>query len=260
MIHIRSSKELAKMRRGGRLVAETLQILAKLVKPGVSTRELDKAAYKFITSRGAKPSFLGYRGFPASICTSVNCQVVHGIPGRYRLEEGDIIGIDLGVKWDGYHTDAAITVPVGKIDPETLKLVEVTLEALKAAIAEARPGKRVEDISFAIQSTAEAEGFSATKNFVGHGIGKKVHEEPQIPNLGTPGKGPRLKPGMVLCPEPMINVGTGETDLLEDGWTAVTKDRSLSAHFEHTIVVTDGEPEIITAFDGGWYYNLINNY
>ncbi|MEW5766114.1 MAG: type I methionyl aminopeptidase [bacterium] len=246
MIHIRSPKELAKMRRGGRLVAETLQMLTKLVRPGIKTLELDRAAYEFITSRGAKPAFLGYRGFPASICTSVNCQVVHGIPGQYRLKEGDIIGVDLGVIWEGYCTDAAITIPICEVTPETSRLLEVAFDALKAAMSEARSGKRVQDISFAIQSTAEAEGFFATKDFVGHGIGKKIHEEPQIPNIGQPGKGPRLKPGMVLCPEPMINAGTGETEVLADGWTAVTKDRSLSAHFEHTIVVTEGEPEILT--------------
>lgn len=246
MIVLKSKREVEIIRENGRLVARVLNALGKLIKPDVTTKELEVFAHEFITKEGGYPAFLGYRGFPASICTSVNEEVVHGIPGARRLKEGDIISIDLGVSRGGYYADASMTFRVGKVDRKVAHLLDVTLDALYKGIAKARPGMRVLDISHAIQSCVEEEGFSVVRDLVGHGIGQQMHEEPQVPNFGEPGKGPRLKPGMTICIEPMVNQGGAETKTLDDGWTVVTKDGSLSAHFEHTVLIREGEPEILT--------------
>lgn len=246
MIVLKSASEIAKMSLAGQIVAAALDELKRLVKPGVSTRELDMFAEAFIIKREAKPAFKGYRNFPASLCTSINEQVVHGIPSDRVLLEGDIIGLDLGAIVDGYYGDAAVTVPVGRIDPKVEQLLKVTEEALYRGIEQVRCGNRLSDISHAVQSYVEAAGFSVVRDFVGHGIGRELHEEPQIPNLGKPGQGPRLKAGMVLAIEPMVNMGGSEVRILSDNWTAVTQDGSLSAHFEHTVVVTEDGPVILT--------------
>jgi len=234
------------MREAGRIVAETLALLEKAVEPGITTQELNDLAEKFILSRGAYPSFKGYRGFPASICVSVNEEVVHGIPGLRKLSEGDIISIDIGVVLQGYHSDAAITVPVGRIPPEIQRLLSVTQEALWRGISQARPGRRLSDISHAIQAHVEKNGYSVVREFVGHGIGRTMHEEPQVPNYGRPGRGPRLEPGMTLAIEPMVNQGRPEVRVLENGWTVITADGSYSAHFEHTVAVTADGPKVLT--------------
>lgn len=239
MIVVKSEEEVSKIERACSIVALTLKELEQMVAPGLTTRDLEKRAEEVIASNGGTPAFKGYRGFPASICTSVNDQVVHGIPSPKRvLREGDIVSIDLGVIYDGFYGDAAVTVPVGEIVPGTRRLMEVTREALHAAIPEARDGARVSDIGNAVQRHAEAAGFSVVRSFVGHGIGKSLHEEPQIPNFGRPGRGPRLRSGMTLAIEPMVNAGRFEVRILDDGWTAVTVDGSISAHFEHTVLVT----------------------
>lgn len=234
------------MREAGRLVARLLLELERRIRPGVTTQELDRFAEEFIRAAGGTPSFKGYRGFPASICTSVNEEVVHGIPGPRRLEEGDIISIDVGVWLQGYHSDGARTYPVGEIDPEGRRLLEVTERALYAGIAQARPGNRVSDISHAVQQVVEAAGFSVVREFVGHGIGRRIHEDPQVPNFGPPGRGPRLRPGMTLAVEPMVNEGGPEVVLKEDRWTAVTVDGRRSAHFEHTVAITEDGPAILS--------------
>lgn len=246
MIVVKSERELELMREAGRIVAETLALLEKAVEPGITTQELNDLAEKFILSRGAYPSFKGYRGFPASICASVNEEVVHGIPGLRKLSEGDIISIDIGVVLQGYHSDAAITVPVGRIRPEIQRLLSVTQEALWLGISQARPGRRLSDISHAIQAHVEKNGYSVVREFVGHGIGRTMHEEPQVPNYGRPGRGPRLEPGMTLAIEPMVNQGRPEVRVLENGWTVVTADGSYSAHFEHTVAVTADGPKVLT--------------
>jgi methionyl aminopeptidase len=216
------------------------------VQPGVTTAELDQIAEDFILARGARPAFKGYNGFPASICASVNEQVVHGIPGLRRLESGDIIGIDIGAEINGYFGDSAITLPVGEVSQNALNLLKATEESLYAGISMAIEGNRLSDISHAVQSCVESRGFSVVRDFVGHGIGKSMHEEPQVPNFGKPGRGPRLKAGMTLAIEPMVNIGAYEVQTLPDNWTVVTKDASLSAHFEHTIAITGKAPEILT--------------
>ncbi len=246
MITIKSKQELAYMREAGRIVALAFAELKKAIEPGVTTGELDRLAQDFILAQGGRPAFLGLYGFPASICTSVNEEVVHGIPGLRKLENGDIISIDIGVEINGYFGDGAVTFPVGEISAEAKRLLQVTEEALYAGIARARVGYRLSDISHAIQEYVESRGFSVVRDYVGHGIGKSMHEEPQVPNFGRPGRGPRLRPGMTLAIEPMINAGTHEVCLCADNWTVVTKDAKLSAHFEHTVAVTDGEPEILT--------------
>lgn len=227
----------------------TAQALARLrgaVVPGVTTKELEKAAEDFILKKGAKPAFKGYRGYPASICTSVNDEVVHGIPSARRLREGDIVSIDLGVYYKGYYGDSAITLPVGTISEKTKRLMRATEEALALGIAQAVAGNRVSDISHAIQHYVEAAGYSVVRALVGHGVGKQLHEEPQVPNFGPPGKGPKLIPGMTLAIEPMVNEGDWRVKFLADGWTVVTDDGSCSAHFEHTVLVTEGSPRILT--------------
>ena len=246
MITIRTKKEIEIMRKSNRLVAQVLQKLRGAIKPGITTTELDEIAELSIKEAGAVPAFKGYRGYPATLCASVNEEVVHGIPGPRTLREGDIVSLDLGAYLYGYYGDAAITVPVGTINEEAKKLLKVTEEALYRGIEQAKNGNRLFDISHAIQSWVEPFGFSVVRDFVGHGIGRNLHEEPQVPNFGPPHQGPRLSPGMVLAIEPMINVGTWEVKILKDGWTVVTSDRSLSAHFEHTIAITDGRPDILT--------------
>jgi methionyl aminopeptidase len=249
-IELKSPDEIDKMTRASKIVAEVLEALRAQVKPGVTTEELDRFAEKFIVERGGVPAFKGYRVrdrvYHHTLCTSINEAVVHGIPSNRTLKDGDIIGLDLGVIVDGYYGDAAITVPIGSISQAIQRLLAVTEEALYKGIAQAVVGHRISDISHAVQQHAEAASFSVVTEFVGHGIGRRLHEEPQIPNYGEPGKGPRLRPGMALAIEPMVNMGRPETRCLEDGWTAVTRDGSLSAHFEHTIAVTDTGPRILT--------------
>jgi methionyl aminopeptidase len=253
-IELKSSEEIEKMSRASQIVAEVLAALRHQIKPGMTTEELDRFAEKFILERGGKPAFKGYqvrdKTYQHTLCVSVNDEVVHGIPSSRVLTEGDIVGLDIGVVVDGYYGDAAITVPVGAISDGARRLLQVTEEALHRGIAQAIVGNRISDISHAVQSHAEGANFSVVTEFVGHGIGRRLHEEPQVPNYGEPGKGPRLRPGMTLAIEPMVNMGRPETRLLADGWTAVTRDRSLSAHFEHTIVVTDAGPRILTKLSG----------
>lgn len=248
MIILKTPDEIRTMEKASRLVAETLQALMEEVKPGVTTEDLDRLAEEFICSRGGVPAFKGYRSYPKTLCASVNEQVVHGIPSTKRsLKEGDIIGLDLGAIVEGFYGDSAVTVPVGSVHPKVAELLRVTEEALFKGIEQAVVGNRLSDISHAVQRHAEAVGFSVVTEFVGHGIGRQLHEEPQVPNYGKPGQGPRLQVGMVLAIEPMINMGTGAVRVLEDQWTAVTKDGSLSAHFEHTIAIQEsGPPRILT--------------
>lgn len=251
MIELKSASEIALMRQAGRVVAGMLDMLAGLVKPGITTRALDEAARRYLSEQGAAPAFLGYRGFPASICVSVNEEVVHGIPGTRRIREGDVVSLDAGAVVSGYYADAAITVTVGSIDPAARRLVETTQQALAMGIRKATVGNRLSDISHAVQQVAEQAGFGVVRDFVGHGIGRAMHEEPPIPNFGEPHRGPRLQVGMVLAIEPMITGGGPDVQVLEDGWTAVTKDGSLAAHFEHTVAITEQGTEILTTRDDG---------
>jgi methionyl aminopeptidase len=250
LITLKTREEIEKIRKACLIVAEVLERLRDEVKPGVTTWDLNRLSEELAWKKKSKPAFKGYRGYPYALCTSINEEIVHGMPSKKRvLKEGDIISLDFGVVVDGFYGDAAITVPVGKISEKAEKLCRVTKEALYRGIAEARPGNRLSDISHAIQSHAEKEGFSVVREFVGHGIGRFLHESPQIPNYGPPGRGIRLKPGMVFAIEPMINEGTYQIEILADGWTAVTKDRKLSAHFEHTIAITSKGPEILSSLD-----------
>jgi methionyl aminopeptidase len=246
MIVCRSASEIERLARVNALVARVLAELAASVEPGVTTAALDELAERRLTEAGATPAFKGYHGYPATICASVNEQVVHGIPSERALVEGDIISVDLGARLDGYFGDSAVSVPVGRVSPEAERLLRVTRTALERAIATVRVGARVSDIGAAVQTFVEAQGFSVVREFVGHGIGTALHEEPQIPNYGTPGRGPRLAEGMVLAIEPMVNAGKAAVKVLADGWTAVTKDRSLSAHYEHTVVVNGDGCRILT--------------
>ena len=248
MIICRSADELERMREAGRLVGEVLAELAGLVAPGVTTADLDAVAEKRIARAGATPAFKGYHGYPATICASINDEVIHGIPsGRRLLNDGDIISIDVGASLNGYFGDSAITLPVGQVSEEAATLLRVTEEALYKAIDRVRPGSRISDLGHAVQKHVEAYGFSVVREFVGHGIGQRMHEEPQVPNYGDPGRGPRLTEGMVLAIEPMVNAGKPAVKVLGDGWTAVTRDGSLSAHFEHTVAVTADAPWILTS-------------
>ncbi len=234
------------MRRAGRVAAQALQAVVDAVRPGITTRELDQIAEDRIRALGGVPSFLGYRGFPASICTSVDDEVVHGIPGPRKLHAGEIISLDLGAIVDGFHGDLAVTVPVGSVSTEVTKLLRVTKEALEVGIRAVRPEGHLGDVSAAIQRSVEAHGFSVVREFAGHGIGRRLHEEPQIPNFGRPGNGVILKPGMTLAIEPMVNMGTSEVGMDQDGWTVRTRDRKPSAHFEHTVAVSKDGPIVLT--------------
>ena len=246
MIILKTSEEINKMARACRIVGEVLEDLKAFVKPGIATKDIERRAEEKISARGGTAAFRGYRGYPASICTSVNDQVIHGIPSQMKLKGGDIISVDVGVYIDGFYGDGAATFPVGEISPLAGKLLRVTEEALYKGIGMATPRHRVSDISSAIQNHVEANGFSVVRAFVGHGIGMSLHEEPQIPNFGVSGQGPRLKKGMTIAIEPMVNAGGYEVSILEDGWTAVTGDGGLSAHFEHTVAITDGDAIILT--------------
>ena len=246
MIIIKSLREIELLRKSNIIVAEVLKKLKGMITPGVTTKELDQVAEDWIRSRGGIPAFKGYRGYPATLCTSINEEVVHGIPSQRKLKEGDIISIDVGVNFKGYFGDAAMTFPVGEIDEEAKRLMEVTEKALWIGIHEAKLGNRLYDISYAIQTWVEGHGFSVVRDFVGHGIGRDLHEEPQIPNFGSPHQGPRLEKGMVFALEPMVNEGTYEVKVLQDGWTVVTSDGKRSAHFEHSIAITDGEAEVLS--------------
>lgn len=248
MIVCKSEAEVAKMRQAGRIVAQILQALAEMAKPGLTTSALDKRALELTAKMGVKPAFKGYRGFPAALCTSLNEEVVHGIPGPRRLSEGDILSLDFGVIHEGYYGDAAVTVPIGKVSAQALDLMQVTRSSLYEGIAAAHAGKRLSAIGRAVQSYVEARGFSVVQDFAGHGIGQEMHEDPHIPNFvrGFRGYDHPLRAGMTLAIEPMVNVGAYQVVTKPDNWTAVTKDGSLSAHFEHTILVTEGEPEILT--------------
>ena len=251
MIELKSAREIALMRAGGHILADVVDRLREAVKPGLSTLEIDEDVEAFIRSRGALPAFKGYRGFPATVCISINEEVVHGIPSAHRrIKEGDIVGLDLGCIVEGYYADCAFTLAIGDVPPKVQELLDVTRESLDVAIAECRAGRRLSDVSHAVQAHVERHGFSVVRAFVGHGIGRALHEDPQIPNFGDPGRGPQLRPGMVLAIEPMVTMGSWEVKVLDDGWTAVTRDGSLAAHFEHTIAVTDDGPEVLTSRTG----------
>jgi methionyl aminopeptidase len=255
-IVIKSAKEIEIMRQSGRIVAEILKIVSEKIKPGMKTKEMDIIAASELKKRGAESSFKGYRGYPATICVSINDEIVHGIPGDRVLKEGDIVSLDFGAIYQGFHGDAAVTIPVGKVSDEAKRLIETTKGTLKRGIAAARDGANLGDVSAAIEEYAKSKGYSLVREYTGHGIGRKMHEEPQIPNTTEPpyglqpGTGPVLKKGMTLALEPMLNIGDWRTRVDEDHWTVRTADGSLSAHFEHTIVVDDVEPEVLT---GGWY-------
>lgn len=249
MIVRKRPEELDKMRRAGRVVGETLQICRESVRAGMTTGELDAIAEREIRARGGIPSFKGYRGFPASLCTSLNNEIVHGIPGDTVIKEGDLVKIDCGAIVEGFHGDSACTVAIGDVSPDAVKLMEATERSLWAGIAEAKKGNRVGDIGAAVQTVAEGAGFSVVREYVGHGVGRALHEDPPIPNYGTTGKGLKLEVGLVIAIEPMINLGHYDTRLLPDGWTVVTADGSLSAHFEHTIAITEDGPEVLTSIN-----------
>ncbi len=251
MIIGKSQKEIGKMRAAGQLVGQVLLELRNMVEPGMTTLEVNDAADRMIRDAGAYPTFKGYNGFPFSICASVNEQVVHGFPSTYELQEGDIFSIDVGVTLDGFVGDTATTIPVGTVSEERLKLIRVAEECLELAIAQCRVGNHVGDIGWAVQSYAEAHGYSIVREYVGHGIGRRMHEDPQIPNYGKPGKGPKIKKGYVFAIEPMINLGSQHTKTLPDGWTVVTVDGQPSAHVEHTVAVTEEGPEILTLIERG---------
>jgi methionyl aminopeptidase len=251
MIELKSTREIGLMRRGGHILAEAMDRLRDTVKAGMSTLEVDEDVEAFITARGAKPAFKGYRGFPATVCISINEEVVHGIPSAHRrIKEGDIVGLDLGCIVEGYYADCAFTLAIGDVPSKVQQLLDVTRESLDQAIQECRPGRRLSDVSHAVQAHVERHGFAVVRAFVGHGIGRALHEDPQVPNFGDPGRGPQLRPGMVLAIEPMVTMGSWEVKVLDDGWTAVTRDGSLAAHFEHTIAVTEAEPEVLTSRTG----------
>lgn len=250
MIAIKNERELQSMRQACKITAAARALAGEMVRPGVSTKAIDKAVHDFIVSQGAKPSFLNYNGFPASACISVNSTVIHGIPGGYILQEGDIVSVDVGAFYQGFHGDCAQTFACGAISTEAQKLIDVTTQSFFEGMTMAKKGKRVQDISHAIQTYVESNGFAVVRSFVGHGVGRKLHEEPEVPNFGAPGRGPRLLPGMTIAVEPMVNIGTEEVRVLKDGWTTVTADGKLSAHYENTVLITDGEPEILTVTEG----------
>ncbi len=246
MIALRTESELDRIRASGEILRDCFSMIEEMLRPGIKTEEIDRAAEDFIRSRGATPAFKGYQGFPATVCASVNEEVVHGIPGPRELKEGDIVGVDIGVLYKDYYSDASRTYAIGEVSEEAGRLLRVTREALDLAIDRARPGNHLSDISNVIQTHAESHGYSVVRALVGHGVGRRLHEEPQIPNFGPPGRGPILKPGMVFAIEPMINIGTYEVMVLRDRWTYVTVDGKLSAHFEDTVAVTESGPWIMT--------------
>ncbi|HPW18037.1 MAG TPA: type I methionyl aminopeptidase [Candidatus Aminicenantes bacterium] len=246
MITFKSAAELEGMRQSSRIVAAVLGELGPLVRPGLRTRDLDLYAEKRTRELGAVPAFKGYRGYPASVCVSVNEEIIHGIPSGRILQEGDVVSLDFGVLYEGFYSDSAVTVPVGRVTADAARLIAAAERAFFKGLAELREGRRLSDVSAAIQASVESEGFSVIRQFVGHGIGRALHEEPQVPNFGAPGRGPKLRPGLTLAIEPMIAAGGPEVEVLEDGWTAVTRDRSLAAHFEHTVALTEDGPEVLS--------------
>jgi methionyl aminopeptidase len=248
VIVLKSAREIEIMRQGGQILADLVEHLRGSVKGGMSTLEIDEDVEAFITRRGARTAFKGYRGFPASVCVSINEEIVHGIPSaQRRLKEGDIVGLDLGCIVDGYYADCAFTMAIGEVPPLVERLLDVTRQSLELAVEQCRPGRRLSDVSHAVQQHVEAHGLGVVRAFVGHGIGRSLHEEPQVPNFGEPGRGPQLKPGMVLAIEPMVTMGGWDVRILDDGWTAVTADGSLAAHFEHTVAVTEQGPSVLTS-------------
>ena len=253
MISLKSPREIEAMRRAGRITAQARALAGSMVAPGVTTLEIDKAVRRFIESQGAKPSFLGYSGFPGSACISVNDEVIHGIPGPRVLKEGDIVSIDVGAFIDGFHGDCAATYACGQISDEAKKLIEVTQQSFWEGMKFARPGQRVSDISHAVQQYVESNGCSVVRDFIGHGVGAKLHEAPEVPNFGPAGRGPRLLPGMTLAVEPMVNAGDWRVKVLKDGWTTVSLDGSLTAHYENTILITEDGPEVLTVTEDGAY-------
>ena len=253
MISLKSPREIEHMRRAGRITAAARSLAGKLVKPGVTTLEIDRAVRRFIESQGAKPSFLGYGGFPGSACVSVNEEVIHGIPGPRVLREGDIVSVDVGAFFEGFHGDCAGTYPCGQVSEEAMRLIQVTRQSFWEGVKFARKGCRVSDIGHAVQTYVEANGFSVVRDFVGHGVGQKLHETPEVPNFGAAGHGARLLPGMTLAVEPMVCAGDWQVKVLSDKWTTVSLDGSLTAHYENTILITDGEPEILTVTEDGAY-------
>lgn len=251
MISLKSPRDIELMRRAGRLTAQARALAGSMIQPGITTKEIDTAVRKFIESHGAKPSFLNYGGFTGSACISINEEVIHGIPSSRKLKDGDIVSIDVGAFLDGFHGDCAATFPCGKVSDEALRLIQVTEESFWAGMKFARKGNRVKDISHAVQEHVESHGYSVVRDFIGHGIGRNLHEAPEVPNFGPAGHGPRLEPGMTICVEPMVNVGSYEVRVLKDKWTTVSADGSLTAHYENTILITDGDPEILTVVGEG---------
>ena len=250
MITIKNERELTSMRKACKITAAARALAGDMVRPGVSTKAIDRAVHAFIVSQGAKPSFLNYNGYPASVCVSVNSTVIHGIPDGYILKEGDIVSVDVGAFYEGFHGDCAATYACGAISTEAQRLIDVTRQSFYEGIARAKKGNRVQDISHAVQTYVESNGFSVVRSFVGHGVGRQLHEEPEVPNFGAPGRGPRLLPGMTIAVEPMVCQGTYEVKVLKDNWTTVTADGLLAAHYENTVLITDGEPEILTVTEG----------
>lgn len=250
MITIKNERELESMRQACKITAAARALAGEMVRPGVTTKQIDKAVHDYIVKQGAKPSFLHYNGYPASVCISVNDTVIHGIPGSYALQEGDIVSVDVGAYFRGFHGDCAATFPCGKISAEAQRLIDVTRQSFFEGLKFAKQGRRVSDISHAVQAYVESNGYSVVRAFVGHGVGAKLHEEPEVPNFGAAGHGPRLLKGMTLAIEPMVNMGTFEVSVLRDKWTTVTADGKLSAHYENTVLITDGEPEILTVIEG----------
>ena len=253
MISIKSPREIEAMRRAGRITAQARALAGSMVKPGVTTLEIDTAVRRYIESQGAKPSFLGYSGFPGSACISVNEEVIHGIPGPRVLKEGDIVSIDVGAFIGGFHGDCAATYPCGEVSEQAKKLIEITQQSFWEGIAFARPGQRVSDISHAVQQYVEANGCSVVRDFIGHGVGAKLHEAPEVPNFGPAGRGPRLMSGMTIAVEPMVNAGDWRVKVLKDGWTTVSLDGSLTAHYENTVLITENGPEVLTVTEDGAY-------
>lgn len=247
MIPLKSERDLQMLRKSGKVLAGVMKRLQALIKPGILTSEIDRLAEELVLGESAQPAFKGYKGFPATVCVSINEEIVHGIPGNRKLKEGDIVSLDLGINYQGWFTDTAVTIGLGRINRSLKELIEVTRKSLSEGIKQARLNNNLSDISFSIQKYVEKHGFSVVRQFVGHGIGYKLHEEPEIPNFGRPHQGPRIKSGMVFAIEPMVNMGTWESEILDNGWTAVTKDRLASAHFEHTVAITERGPEILTA-------------